>query len=71
MKNVFSKYIDSLQASVISSLEQVDGLGKFKKDPWSRIEGGGGLTMVLQNGNVFEKGGVNVSKVHGKLLFIT
>ena len=67
MKNVFSKYIDSLQASVISSLEQVDGLGKFKKDSWSRIEGGGGLTMVLENGNVFEKGGVNVSKVHGKL----
>ena len=67
MKNVFSKYIDSLQASVISSLEQVDGLGKFKKDSWSRVEGGGGLTMVLENGNVFEKGGVNVSKVHGKL----
>ena len=67
MKNVFSKYIDSLQASVISSLEQVDGLGKFKKDSWSRAEGGGGLTMVLENGNVFEKGGVNVSKVHGKL----
>lgn len=67
MKNVFSKYIDSLQASVISSLEQVDGLGKFKKDSWSRLEGGGGLTMVLENGNVFEKGGVNVSKVHGKL----
>ena len=39
MKNVFSKYIDSLQASVISSLEQVDGLGKFKKDSWSRVEG--------------------------------
>ena len=67
IKNNFSKYIDVLQRDITSALEKVDGLGKFKKDTWSRENGGGGLTMVIENGNVFEKGGVNVSKVHGKL----
>ena len=66
IKNTFSKYIDILQGDITSALEKVDELGKFKKDVWSREKGGGGLTMVIENGKVFEKGGVNVSKVHGK-----
>ena len=39
----------------------------FLKDEWQRAEGkgGGGLTRVIQNGNVFEKGGVNTSVVYG------
>ncbi len=32
-----------------------------------RPEGGGGRTRVIENGAVFEKGGVNISAVHGKL----
>jgi len=40
---------------------------KFKVDRWTRPEGGGGISCVLQNGHVFEKGGVNISVVHGKL----
>ena len=67
MKNAFSKYIDSLQKNLTLTLEDIDGLEKFKKDSWSREAGGGGLTMIIENGNVFEKGGVNVSKVYGKL----
>ena len=67
IKNNFSKYIDVLQCEITAALEKVDELGKFKKDVWSREKGGGGLTMVIENGKVFEKGGVNVSKVHGKL----
>ena len=39
----------------------------LKCDNWTRKKGGGGLTMVIENGNVFEKGGVNVSKVYGQL----
>ena len=61
MKNAFSKYIDSLQKNLTLTLEDIDGLEKFKKDSWSREAGGGGLTMIIENGNVFEKGGVNVS----------
>ena len=40
---------------------------KFHVDRWLRPEGGGGVTCVLQEGQTFEKAGVNVSVVHGNL----
>ncbi len=67
MKNKFYNYIVNLQNCITSKLEEKDGLSRFKEDIWKREEGGGGITRVIENGNVFEKGGVNVSKVHGKL----
>ena len=67
MKKDFSNFIDNLQEEIVSSLEKIDEKEKFKSDYWHREKGGGGLTMVIENGSVFEKGGVNVSKVHGKL----
>jgi coproporphyrinogen III oxidase len=39
----------------------------FHVDRWTRSEGGGGITCVLQDGHTFEKAGVNVSVVHGKI----
>lgn len=39
----------------------------FRQDEWQRKEGGGGITCVLQDGVVFEKAGVGVSVVYGKL----
>src|SRR5690554_7604130 len=50
-----------------SALEEIDGKAKFQEDVWVRKEGGGGHTRVIENGMVFEKGGVNISEVHGKL----
>lgn len=38
-------------------------------DRWTRPEGGGGITCVTQDGEVYEKAGVNISVVHGKLPF--
>jgi coproporphyrinogen III oxidase len=67
MKNKFYKYIEDLQNTITSKLEEVDGLGKFKEDIWEREEGGGGRTRVIENGEVFEKGGVNISAVYGEL----
>jgi coproporphyrinogen III oxidase len=67
MKNKFSVYIDNLQSTITNHIENLDGKSKFEKDNWNREKGGGGLTMVLENGNVFEKAGVNVSKVYGEL----
>ncbi|HMB99837.1 MAG TPA: coproporphyrinogen III oxidase, partial [Flavobacteriaceae bacterium] len=67
MKEKFFKYIQDLQDKITSGLEAVDGETKFQEDNWKRPEGGGGRTRVIQNGKVFEKGGVNISKVHGKL----
>lgn len=67
MKDTFFKYIHELQDSITSRLEEVDGRAKFQEDIWERPEGGGGRTRVISGGNVFEKGGVNISGVHGKL----
>ena len=67
MKDKFYAYIQNLQDTITSKLEEVDGKAKFKEDIWKRPEGGGGRTRVIENGNVFEKGGVNISGVHGEL----
>ncbi len=67
MKNKFYKYIQQLQDTITSKLEVVDGKATFQEDIWKRTEGGGGRTRVIENGNVFEKGGVNISAVHGVL----
>jgi len=45
----------------------VDGKSHFSVEEWSHIEGGGGITRVIQRGNVLEKGGVNFSAVEGKI----
>ncbi len=67
MKDKFYQYILKLQDQITSILESVDGRAKFREDLWERSEGGGGRTRVIENGAVFEKGGVNISAVHGKL----
>ena len=67
MKDQFYQYIQNLQDTITSKLEEIDGKATFKEDLWKRKEGGGGRTRVIENGNVFEKGGVNISAVHGPL----
>jgi coproporphyrinogen III oxidase len=67
MKDKFYQYVLDLQDIITLKLEEIDGNAKFKEDIWKRSEGGGGRTRVIENGNVFEKGGVNISGVHGKL----
>lgn len=67
MKEKFYSYIEDLQDKITSRIEEVDGKAVFKEDIWKREEGGGGRTRVIENGNVFEKGGVNISAVHGSL----
>ena len=69
IKENFHQYLLQLQVSICRKLEEIDGTGKFQKDEWSREEGGGGLSCIISNGSVFEKGGVNVSAVFGHLPF--
>jgi len=56
-----------LQNEIIAALEQTDGVGIFKRDEWERDGGGGGITAIIENGAVIEKGGVNFSAVFGTL----
>ena len=67
IKEQFASYIHNLQDTICKGLENVDGKAKFIEDRWDRPEGGGGKSRVIANGNVFEKGGVNTSVVHGAL----
>lgn len=67
MKDKFYAYIQNLQDQITAGLEACDGQARFREDIWKRPEGGGGRTRVIENGAVFEKGGVNISAVHGKL----
>jgi coproporphyrinogen III oxidase len=54
-----------LQASICADVEALDGQASFVEDAWERAEGGGGWTRVIAEGEVFEKGAVNVSAVWG------
>ncbi|MDT0675305.1 oxygen-dependent coproporphyrinogen oxidase [Autumnicola musiva] len=67
MKEKFYNYIENLQDSITSKIQEIDGKTRFQEDVWKRAEGGGGKTRVIENGAVFEKGGVNISAVHGPL----
>lgn len=65
--HVIKTYLIELQNTICTNLEKSDGSAVFQSDIWQRAEGGGGDSRVIQNGHVFEKGGVNFSHVHGKL----
>ncbi|MDR2875438.1 MAG: oxygen-dependent coproporphyrinogen oxidase [Methylobacillus sp.] len=60
-------YFTHLQQRIVESLELVDGKN-FLHDGWQRPEGGGGLSCVIEEGHVFERGGVNFSHVTGDRL---
>src|SRR5205085_7262772 len=56
-----------LQERIVAALEAEDGK-RFRVDAWKRAEGGGGETRVLEEGGLFERAGVNVSRVQGAAL---
>ncbi|HEX5056496.1 MAG TPA: oxygen-dependent coproporphyrinogen oxidase [Gammaproteobacteria bacterium] len=59
------KYLLDLQNRICATLEQADGRARFHEDRWQREEGGGGISRVIEAGAIFEKGGVNFSRVRG------
>lgn len=58
------QFLTGLQQTVVSSLSGIGGQA-FRRDEWSRPEGGGGVTQVIEDGIVFERAGVNFSHVYG------
>lgn len=63
-----NRYLQSLQNSITSELQRIDGKAEFETDIWQRDAGGGGRSMVLREGAVFEQAGVNYSEVYGENL---
>ena len=60
-------FFRGLQDRICAALQRADGGASFREDTWQRPGGGGGRSRVIENGNVFEKGGVNFSEVYGEL----
>jgi coproporphyrinogen III oxidase len=60
-----ARYFTGLQDRIVTALEALDGK-PFRRDSWERPEGGGGVTRLIEEGNLFERGGCNYSHVMGK-----
>jgi coproporphyrinogen III oxidase len=61
-------FLLNLQNNICHQLELLDNSGKFIEDKWTHREGYGGISRVLQQGEVFAKAGVNFSHVCGEQL---
>ena len=62
-------YFIDLQKRLRREFERLDGNGRFNEDRWEQQENaGGGCSCVLTGGRVFEKAGINYSRVRGKRL---
>jgi len=57
-------YLTGLQTRIVEGLERIDG-GRFGADAWTRPEGGGGTSRILEDGAFFERAGVGFSHVLG------
>jgi len=62
------RYLLDLQDRGCSALMQLDSDLVLKEDQWEREGGGGGRSRVMQQGKIFEQGGINFSHVHGDSL---
>ncbi|MEP7328600.1 MAG: coproporphyrinogen III oxidase, partial [Betaproteobacteria bacterium] len=58
------EYLTGLQERIVAGLELIDG-GTMRCDTWVRPEGGGGISRLLEQGAVLERGGVLLSHVTG------
>ena len=56
-------YLLDLQDRICAMLEAEDGVARFRTDNWTRDEGGGGRSRILEGGHVIEKAGVLFSHV--------
>lgn len=61
-------YLRQLQNTIMQAIEKADGQACFREDVWEKPKGGGGITCILENGDVFEQAGINFSHVYGKAL---
>ena len=57
-------YLLVLQQRIVAALETLDGK-PFREERWDRPQGGGGISRIIEEGDLFERGGVNFSHVQG------
>jgi len=67
MRSKFEKMCREAQVEITKAIEEIDGGATFREDAWVRATGGGGMSRVLTDGNVWEKAGVNLSVVYGTM----
>lgn len=73
MREQVSEYIESLQRTIVDTLQDLDNdAPPFKAEDWSRGEGGNGRACTFaaspsDSTSVFEKAAVNISMIRGKL----
>lgn len=66
--SLLETFFTTLQSRILAELEAADGTA-FRRDPWQRPDGTGhGLTCVIEGGQLFERGGINFSRVSGERL---
>ena len=58
------RFFRGLQETIVTRLAALDGAA-FVRDAWRRPQGGGGVTCILEDGDLFERAGVGFSHVHG------
>lgn len=61
------QYFTGLQEHIVAALQRVDG-GVFERDEWVREQGGGGISRLIEGGDLFERAGVLFSHVKGDTL---
>ncbi len=67
MKKEIEAWLRDFQDRLCKALEVCDGAATFQEDAWQHETGGGGRSRIIQNGGIFEKGGVNFSAVSGEM----
>ena len=62
-----TEWFNALQKNIANATSALDG-ADFTMDEWQRPEGGGGRTMIIEGGRVFERAGIAFSHVKGKAM---
>ena len=69
LQNTSRQWFEALRDDLVSTLQNLESKysdANFVKSPWARHDNGGGGTMALLQGELFEKAGVHCSTVHGE-----
>merc|ERR1719486_688310 len=66
MRRRFEANCRRAQEAICKAVSELDGQS-FQQDVWTREGGGGGISRVLTEGNVFEKAGCSLSVVYGSM----